>query len=54
MPQREAASSVKRPKETVCKSTDVSNPLLGFDFSRYNRPRWKLEHCCFLTFKQVS
>ena len=54
MPQKEAASSMKRPKETVCKSTDVSNPFLGFYFRRCNRLRRKLEHRCFLTLQQVS
>ncbi len=33
MPQKEAASSMKRPKETVCKSTDVRT-VLGLYFSR--------------------
>ena len=37
-----------------CKSTDVWNPFLGFDFGCCNRLRRKLEHRCFLTFKQVS
>jgi hypothetical protein len=54
MPQKEAASSMKRPKETVCKSTDVSNPYLGFDFGRGNWLGRKLEHRYFLTFKQVG
>src|SRR4029077_9261410 len=54
MPQKEAASSMKRPKETLCNSTDVSNPLLGFYFSRGDGLRWKLEHRCFLTHQQVS
>ena len=54
MPQKEAASSMKRPKETVCKSTDVRNPFLGFDFRRCNRLRRKLKHRCFLTLQQVS
>ena len=54
MPQKEAASSMKRPKETVCKSTDVSNPFLGFHFRRASRLRRKLEHRRFLTFDQVS
>ena len=35
-------------------STDVWNPFLGFDFRRCNRLCRKLEHRCFLTFKQVS
>ena len=54
MPQKEAASSMKRPKETLCNSTDVSNPFLGFYFSRGDGLRWKLEHRCFLTFNQLS
>ena len=54
MPQKEAASSMKRPKETLCNSTDVRNPFLGFYFRRCNRLRRKLEHRCFLTFKQVG
>ena len=54
MPQKEAASSMKRPKETVCKSTDVRNPFLGFYFRRGNRLRRKLKHRCFLTLKQIS
>jgi len=55
MPQKEAASSMKRPKETLCNSTDVSNPFLGFYFSRGDGLRWKLEHRCFLTsHKSVS
>jgi hypothetical protein len=54
MPQKEAASSMKRPKETVCKSTDVSNPFLGFDFRRCNRLRRKLKHRRFLPFEQVG
>ena len=53
MPQKEAASSMKRPKETACKSTDVSNPFLGFYFSRGDGLRWKLEHRCLLPFKHV-
>jgi hypothetical protein len=35
-------------------STGVSSPYLGFDFGRCNRLRRKLEHRCFLTFKQVG
>jgi hypothetical protein len=54
MPQKEAASSMKRPKETLCNSTDVSNPFLGFYFSRGDGLRWKLEHRCFLTLPQIS
>ena len=54
MPQKEAASSMKRPKETVCKSTDVSNPFLGFDFRRCNRLHRKLKHRRFLPFEQVG
>jgi hypothetical protein len=54
MPQKEAASSMKRPKETLCKSTDVRNPLLGFNLSRRARLRRKLEHRCFLTCKHVG
>ena len=54
MPQKEAASSMKRPKETLCNSTDVSNPFLGFYFSRGDGFRRKLEHRRFLTFEQVS
>ena len=53
MPQKEAASSMKRPKETVYKSTDVRNPFLGFHFRRCGRLRRKLEHRCFLTFKHI-
>ena len=45
---------MKRPKETLCNSTDVSNPFLGFYFSRGDRLRWKLEHRCFLTLQQIS
>jgi len=54
MPQKEATSSMKRPKETACKSTDVSNPFLGFNFRRCNRLRRKLKHRRFLSFEQVS
>jgi hypothetical protein len=54
MPQKEAASSMKRPKETLCKSTDVRNPLLSFYLSRRARLRRKLEHRCFLTCKHVG
>ena len=54
MPQKEATSSMKRPKETACKSTDVSNPFLGFNFRRCNRLRRKLKHRRFLPFEQVS
>ena len=53
MPQKEAASSMKRPKETVCKSTDVWNPFLGFDFRRCNRLRRKLKHRRFLALPEV-
>jgi hypothetical protein len=42
MPQKEAASSTKRPKETLCNSTDVQNLLLGFYLSRRARLRRKL------------
>ena len=35
-------------------STDVRNALLGFDFGSCNRLRRKLQHRCFLTFKQIS
>src|SRR2546423_4154664 len=35
-------------------STNARNPFLGFYFSRGNRLRRKLEHRCFLTFKQVG
>jgi hypothetical protein len=45
---------MKRPKETLCNSTDVSNPFLGFYFSRGDELRWKLEHRCFLTLPQIS
>jgi hypothetical protein len=45
---------MKRPKETLCNSTDVRNPFLGFYFNRGNGLRRKLEHRCFLTFKQVG
>jgi hypothetical protein len=54
MPQKEAASSMKRPKETLCNSTDVRNPFFGFYFSRGDGLRRKLEHRCFLSFKQVG
>jgi hypothetical protein len=53
MPQKEAASSMKRPKATVYKSTDVRNALLGFYLSRRARLRRKLKHRRPLTFKQV-
>jgi hypothetical protein len=52
--KKEAASSMKRRKETLCNSTDVSNPFLGFYFSRGDGLRRKLEYRCFLTFKHVS
>ena len=50
---------MKRPKETLCKSTDVRNPLLSFYLSRRARSRRKLErrkleHRCFLTLPQIS
>jgi hypothetical protein len=47
---------VKAAQGTRCsvQSTDVRNPFLGFDFSRRNRLRRKLEHSCFLTFNQLS
>jgi len=45
---------MKRPKKTLCNSTDVRNPFLGFYFNRGNWLRRKLEHPCFLTFKQVG
>ena len=53
MPLKEAAPSMKRPKETVCKSTDVWNPFLGFHFRRCSRLRRKLENRRPLTFDQV-
>jgi hypothetical protein len=52
--KKEAASSMKRPKETLCNSTDVQNLLLGFYLNRRARLRRKLEYRCFLTFKHVS
>jgi hypothetical protein len=52
--KKEAASSMKRPKETLCNSTDISNPFLGLYFSRGDGLRRKLEYRCFLTFKHVS
>jgi hypothetical protein len=52
--KKEAASSMKRPKETLCNSTDVRNPFLGFYFNHDNGLRRKLEHRCFLTFPQIS
>src|ERR1700730_15424298 len=54
MPQKEAASSMKRPKENLCNSTEVWNPFLSFYFSRRNRLRRKLKHRCFLTLPQIS
>jgi hypothetical protein len=36
--------NMTRPKETLCKSTDVRNPLLSFYLSRRARLRRKLEH----------
>ena len=54
MPQKEAASSMKRPKETLCYSTDVSNPFLGYCVSGCSRLRWKLEHRYFLTCRHVG
>src|ERR1700681_4195618 len=45
---------MKRPKETLCNSTDVWNPFLGFYFSRGNRLRRKLKHRCFLICKHVG
>ena len=53
MPQKGATSSMKQPKETFCKSTDVRNPL-GFYLGHRARLRRKLEHRCFLTFNQVG
>jgi hypothetical protein len=53
MPQKEAASNMKRPKETVCNSTDVRNPFLGFYFTRCNGLSGKLEDRCFLTLPEV-
>jgi hypothetical protein len=45
---------MKRPKETLCNSTGVGNPLLGLYLSRCNGLRGKLEHRCFLTLYKVS
>jgi hypothetical protein len=54
MPQKEAASSMKRPKETLCNSTDVSHSFLGLYIRRCNRLRRKLENRCYLALQQVS
>ena len=54
MPQKEAASSMKRPKETVCKSTDVRNPLLGFHFGCGNGLCRKLKYRRLLTFIKLG
>ena len=45
---------MKRPKETLCNSTDVQSPFLDFDFGRNDGLRGKLEHRYFLPFKQVG
>ena len=45
---------MKRPKKTLCNSTDVRNPFLGLRLGRGRRLHRKLEHRCFLTFKQVG
>ena len=36
------------------RSADVCHPFLGLGFGCGSRLCWKLEHCCFLTFKYVS
>jgi hypothetical protein len=38
----------------ACKSADPRDPFLGCRFGRGSRLCRKLEHCCFLIFKQVS
>ena len=37
-----------------CESADVCDPFLGLCLGCGSRLCWKLEHCCFLMFKQVS
>src|ERR1700730_17637672 len=37
-----------------CESADVRDPFLGLCLGCGSRLCWKLEHCCFLMFKQVS
>ena len=36
------------------RSADVCHPFLGLGLGCGSRLCWKLEHCCFLTSKQVS
>ena len=38
----------------ACKSADQRDPFLGCRFGCGSRLCRKLEHCCFLIFKQVS
>jgi hypothetical protein len=38
----------------ACKSADQRDPFLGCHFGCGSRMCRKLEHCCFLIFKQVS
>ena len=37
-----------------CQSADVRDPFLGLRLGCGSRLGRKLEHCCFLMFKQVS
>ena len=54
------ARKIGRPIEggqntvAACKSADQRDPFLGCRFSCGSRLCRKLEHCCFLIFKQVS
>ena len=54
------ARKIGRPIESglktvaACKSADQRDPFLGCRFGCGSRLCRKLEHCCFLIFKQVS
>jgi hypothetical protein len=54
------ARKIGRPIEgglntvAACKSADQRDPFLGCRFGCGSRLCRKLEHCCFLIFKQVS
>ena len=56
IPSRKIGRPVEGGPNTLagCKSADVCDPFLGLRLGCGGRLGRKLEHCCFLMFKQVS
>jgi hypothetical protein len=56
IPSRKIGRPIEGGPNTLagCESADVRDPLLSLCLGCGSRLCWKLEHCCFLMFKQVS